>query len=337
MSSADRSKLTRRRMIGTITSSAAFLLGENFAQQPTDAQERVQADATKTATIIDSHIHLVDPKLPGVPLGATPNGISLDDTLERVAKTVREEMEQSDTVAAFCMPQYGKLPPDDILGVNRTLALRELVPNLHAIGIADPQRIAPDDRKQIEKLLAEKQVKALKCYLGYVHAMPSDLGYAWYFQMAQKYSIPIIFHTGDTYSRKAKLKYAHPLGVDEVVVDYPEVNFVLAHLGNPWITDAAEIIYKNNQLGAGGNVWTDLSGLLVGPQFATYSQSGVLDELKKKVRHAIGYSERPDRFLYGSDWPLSKMEVYRDFIREAVPEEHHQAIFSDNAKDLFKL
>ncbi len=51
------------------------------------------------------------------------------------------------------------------------------------------------------------------------------------FKWHMKYSIPIIFHTGDTYSRKAKLKYAHPLGVDEVVVDYPEVNFVLAPSG----------------------------------------------------------------------------------------------------------
>ena len=324
-----RTELTRRSMIGSMASAATFLIGKNFAQQPEIAQKPVAA--------IDVHIHLVDPQLPGVPLGAAPDGTSLDANLDLVAKAIREEMKSSNTAAALCMPQYGKLPKDDILGVNRTLELKKLVPDLHAIGIADPQRTAPEDRRQIEKLLEQKKVKALKCYLGYVHAMPSDPRYAWYFQMAQKYEIPIIFHTGDTYSRKAKLKYAYPLEVDEVVVDYPEVNFVLAHLGNPWITDTAELIYKNNQLGAGGNVWTDLSGLLVGPQFATYAKNGVLDELKKKVRLAIGYSERPDRFLYGSDWPLSRMNVYRDFIHDAVPEKHHQAIFSDNAKELFKL
>lgn len=329
MSRPTRTELTRRSMIGSMASAATFLIGKNFAQQPQIAQKPVEA--------IDVHIHLVDPQLPGVPLGAAPDGTSLNANLDIVAKAIRDEMKNSNTVAALCMPQYGNLPKNDILGVNRTLELKKLVPGLHAIGIADPKRTSPEDQKQIEKLLEQKEVKALKCYLGYVHAMPSDPGYVWYFEMAQKYDIPIIFHTGDTYSRKAKLKYAYPLEVDEVVVDYPGVNFVLAHLGNPWIEDTAELIYKNNQLGAGGNVWTDLSGLLVGPQFAAFAKNGVLDELKKKVRHAIGYSERSDRFLYGSDWPLSKMDVYRDFIHDTVPLEHHQAIFSDNAKGLFKL
>ena len=46
--------------------------------------------------------------------------------------------------------------------------------------------------------------------------------------------MPVFFHTGDTYSPEAKLKFAHPLGVDEVAVDHPDVKFVLCHLGNPW-------------------------------------------------------------------------------------------------------
>jgi hypothetical protein len=31
------------------------------------------------------------------------------------------------------------------------------------------------------------------------------------------------------------------------------------------------------------------------------------------------------------------MKVYRDFIREVVPGEYHQAVFYDNAKALFKI
>jgi predicted TIM-barrel fold metal-dependent hydrolase len=46
--------------------------------------------------------------------------------------------------------------------------------------------------------------------------------------------------------------------MDEVAVDHGDVRFVLAHLGNPWLIDAAEVIFKNP------NVWADLSGLLVG-------------------------------------------------------------------------
>ena len=46
--------------------------------------------------------------------------------------------------------------------------------------------------------------------------------------------------------------------MDEVAVDHPTREFVLAHVGNPWLTDAAEVVYKNL------NVWADLSGLVVG-------------------------------------------------------------------------
>ena len=73
-----------------------------------------------------------------------------------------------------------------------------------------------------------------------------------------KYHLPVIFHTGDNWSTTAKVKYAHPLRMDEVAVDHPEVRFVLAHFGNPWLIDAAEVVFKNP------NVWADLSGLFVG-------------------------------------------------------------------------
>ena len=59
------------------------------------------------------------------------------------------------------------------------------------------------------------------------------------------------------------------------------------------------------------------------------------DAVIDSVRKAMRYSECPDRFLFGSDWPLAPVNVHRDFIRELVPEEFHQAVFYDNAKKLF--
>src|SRR5208282_4375038 len=95
---------------------------------------------------------------------------------------------------------------------------------------------------------------------GYLHFHPADPAYRPYYELAARRRLPFIFHTGDTYSPYAKLKYAHPLGVDEVAVDHPDVRFVLAHVGNPWMIDAAEVVYKNV------NVWADLSGLIVGDE-----------------------------------------------------------------------
>ena len=129
------------------------------------------------------------------------------------------------------------------------------------------------------------------------------------------------------------MKYAHPLLIDEAAVDHPGVSFVMAHCGNPWLIDAAEVVYKNV------NVWADLSGLLVGDAdaFQDMERRGVLAEVAASVAHAIRYTERPDRFLYGSDWPLAPMSSYRAFAEMIVPEEHRQAIFTDNARTLFRL
>ena len=126
--------------------------------------------------------------------------------------------------------------------------------------IAQPDRSDRDHLRRVEETLATGRVVALKAYLGYVHAFPSDPGYRPYYELAERFKLPFIFHTGDTYSPYAKLKYAHPLHVDEVAVDYPNVRFVMAHVGNPWMIDAAEVVYKNV------NVWVDLSGLFIGSE-----------------------------------------------------------------------
>jgi predicted TIM-barrel fold metal-dependent hydrolase len=223
--------------------------------------------------------------------------------------------------------------PDDPLGVAETLTLARAVPGLFAIGVADPTRGDADHLRRVESVLATKQIRALKCYLGYLHYAPDHPGYRPYYELAERHQLPVIFHTGDTYSPCAKLRYAQPLLVDDVAVDHPKVKFVLAHLGNPWLTDAAEAVYKNV------NVWADLSGLVVGDadSFTAEERQETLEEARQALRRAFRYAERPNRFLYGSDWPLVPMAAYRSFIAAAIPELYHALIFEDNARVLFRL
>jgi predicted TIM-barrel fold metal-dependent hydrolase len=290
--------------------------------------------------VIDVHVHLVNPGLPGVPPASAPDGTPLDGPARAMAQAIQAEMKQAAVAHALCMP-CRESAPDDPLGIQRTRAVAALVPGLHLIGLADPERFDGDHLARAEEALKRGDVVALKAYLGYLHHKPNDPGYRPYYKLAAKYDVPVIFHTGDTYSQSAKVKYARPLFIDEVAVDFPETKFVIAHMGNPWLTDAAEVIYKNNwnRKGARRNVWADLSALLVGSgdDFETYRKDGALTAAIEDVRKAILFSECPDRFLFGSDWPLAPLRVYRDFIRELVPEQHHQAVFHDNARALFKL
>ncbi len=278
--------------------------------------------------MIDMHIHLVNSKLPG----SKTDQSHLDRAPEDVAALLTQQMQESGMQQVLAMGTIA-VSPDDPLGISSTLQIAQFVPGVHAVGVADPARTDTDHLRCVEDELKAGKVKALKGYSGYLYFGPDSPSYAPYYELAARYEVPFIFHTGDTYSTRAKVKYAHPLLVDEAAVDFPDVNFVMAHCGNPWLVDAAEVVYKN------ANVWADLSGLLVGDEsyFEEMSQRGTLAKVAQNVKDAMDYSERPDRFLYGSDWPLAPMTSYRRFVEIIVPEEQRQAIFSDNARELFRL
>lgn len=276
--------------------------------------------------MIDVHVHVVPPNLPGVgPLSA-----GLRASTQNVARVVRDQMVSAGVVACMAMGSYDG-GAEDPLGVRRTLQIAEEVEGLYAIGIMDPTRNDPDQLRRAEAQIAGGKVVALKGYLGYVHRYPNDPGYFPYYELAEKYRLPVFFHTGDTYSPYAKLKFAHPLHVDEVAVDFPKVTFVICHIGNPWTVDAAEVVYKNM------NVWADLSGLLIDPD-GDFTSPELIDARSaaiERVQATFNYAERPNRFLFGSDWPLAPIAAYAGFIREAIPELYHDQVFADNARVLF--
>jgi predicted TIM-barrel fold metal-dependent hydrolase len=278
--------------------------------------------------MIDTHIHVVAPRLPGA---GSLNPL-LDAALDVRAAALRREMQAAGVTHALAMGCWNA-PPDDPLGVAGTLTLAQTVPGLLAIGVADPTRCDSEHLRRVESALASRQIRAFKAYLGYLHYPPDHPGYRPYYELAERHQLPVVFHTGDTYSPFAKLRYAQPLLVDDVVVDYPKVKFVLAHLGNPWLTDAAEVVYKNI------NVWADLSGLAVGDAdgFTAEERQEMLQEVQQSVRRAFRYAERPNRFLYGSDWPLVPMASYRAFIAAIIPELYHPMVFEENARTLFRL
>jgi predicted TIM-barrel fold metal-dependent hydrolase len=278
--------------------------------------------------MIDAHIHVVPPRLPGV----GPLSPALEAGPVAAAGAVRQEMQAAGVTDALAMGCCA-VTEEDPLGVRDTLAVARSVPGLHAIGVADPRRTDVEHLRRVDAALAGRQVRALKGYLGYLHFGPDHAGYQPYYELAARHRVPFVFHTGDTYSAVAKLRYAHPLLVDDVAVDHPGVKFVLAHLGNPWLTDAAEVVYKNL------NVWADLSGLAVGggEAFSAQERQDTLQEARESLRRAFRYAERPNRFLYGSDWPLASMAAYRAFIASAIPEVYHPLVFDENARALFRL
>ncbi len=182
------------------------------------------------------------------------------------------------------------------------------------------------DWGHLARHLANGSIKGLKLYPGYEYYYPSDPICRPVYELAAQYDVPVMVHSGDTYSAKGKVKYSHPIHIDDIAVDHPDVNFVICHLGNPWLRDTAELLYKND------NVYADVSGLTL-TDFEERFEEFLLDEVKRMIR----YMGSPQKLLFGTDWPIAEMGPYCKFMEKLVEDEVRDLVMWKNAVDLFKL
>lgn len=263
--------------------------------------------------IIDCHVHLNN---------YYENNV---ETLPSCLDKLELEMRRNRIDQALVLTSYTVTPGRP---ATRTVvqAVRDK-PYLTVIAGLDYTKFQPDDLVEIADFVQAGKVRGLKLYPGYQPFYPLDPKWTPAFEFAALHKIPVMIHTGDTYSPKGKLKYAHPLNVDEVAVEFPDVKFVICHMGNPWIRDCMEVVYKN------ANVYTDMSGLTLGEfedRFEVF--------LRKQVSEMLSYGVEPDALLYGTDWPISSMESYLDFMKElAIPQKERRMIMAENAIELYGL
>jgi predicted TIM-barrel fold metal-dependent hydrolase len=176
-------------------------------------------------------------------------------------------------------------------------------------------------------------IVAFKCYIGY-HGRPEDPGYQPFYELAIEESLPVIFHTGD-FGGTGILEDAHPLRIDAIAGKYPSMRIVMAHMGNPWVMEAALVVDGHE------NVWADLSALHWGnpEELGAMLEAGELKSIKQGLlmsnwNEAMAVYGRYDRLLYGTDVP-PPWAIYRRFIEALIPKEHHVKVFRKNAEDLF--
>lgn len=205
--------------------------------------------------VIDAHIHFSDIKS----FHQTADEISFVDYSYNGHQ---KEFQNANVVLSIAMgltetdnmgfPDYEARTP---MGID----LEDKVPAniVYCAGI-NPYDLGEDALKRLEDELQKPAVAGIKIYLGYYPFYAYDEVYEPVYALAEKYGAPVVFHTGDTYSERGLLKYSHPLAIDEVAVKHRNINFMMAHFGDPWTLTGAEIIYKNR------NVYADLSGIIVG-------------------------------------------------------------------------
>ena len=263
--------------------------------------------------IIDCHVHLNNYH--------EEVAVSLDQSLDKL----QESMAVAGVDYSLVLTSYLVSPhrPSTAAVVK---AIAE-IPNVGVVAGISYSNYRERDLRELADFLKDGLVKGLKLYPGYEPFFPPDKRLKVVYDLAEEFGVPVMIHSGDTYSAKGKLKFSHPLEIDEVAVDFPNVKFVICHLGNPWLKDCMEVVYKNP------NVYTDISGLVLG-EFTEAFEEYMVDEIKD----AILYAGDPRFFLFGTDWPICSMKSYVKFVKQlGLSDDAYHAMMYENARQLFKL
>ena len=264
-------------------------------------------------TIIDCHVHLNHYE--------GTKYLPLEDRKELLLRTMHE----SNVDHSIILSSY-KVNPDRP-STEQLIEVTSKQDNLSIVAGFSIDGHNDEDFQDCRKWLKDGLIRGMKLYCGYEHYYPYDKRYQRVYDLCVEYGVPVMIHTGDTFSSKGKLKYSHPLNIDEIAVDNPELKIIICHIGNPWIQDCEEIIYKNK------NAYADISGLVLG-EFTHYFEDFMVD----KVREFLNYAGEPRYLLYGSDWPLSSMDSYLNFAAKLELTQHsRELLMFRNARALFKI
>ncbi|MBU1700792.1 MAG: amidohydrolase family protein [Candidatus Eisenbacteria bacterium] len=137
------------------------------------------------------------------------------------------------------------------------------------------------------------------------------------YETAQHLKLPVAFHTGTSSFPGARSRLGHPMLIDDVAIDFPELTILLAHSGRPlWYDEAVFLARRHSHL------YLDLSSI----------PARRIPEILPRLEMIA------DKVLYGSDWPgpgvPSLQECLTDFIELDIPLEVKTKILIENGNRL---
>jgi uncharacterized protein len=272
--------------------------------------------------IIDAHVHCSDKRK--------------DDQLRHYAQLnglrynlgeLLEKMEAKGVEAALLLspPMRGGLPLPNPEVVRLCERSRDA---LFPVFTVEPQKGAVKEALK----LADAQrgsLKGFKIWLGYRRVFAGDQVFAPLYDYAEEHDLPVLFHTGDTATSTGSLVHSHPLTLDELANEREGLKIVVCHLGNPWILDTAELLYKH------ANVHADISGLVVGSGGYTKEYMAML---ARRISEAVYYAGGAEKLLFGTDYPVETHEDGLSLVSALkVTQADREKILWRNASRLFKI
>jgi len=199
---------------------------------------------------------------------------------------------------------------------------REHPERLLAVGGLRPDH--PDPAKEVGRLAEELHLRAIKLHPPHQGFRPNAYvdgeipGLRELYGACVRYDLPVIFHTGTSVFPRARNRFADPMMLDDVAVDFPDLTIVLAHGGRPIWMESAVFLTRRFP-----NVWLEVSGI---------PPSRLLEYFPTLPRLA-------DKVLFGTDWPgpgVKDIRVNLDAFRAlGLPAAACERILEENPLRVF--
>ena len=235
--------------------------------------------------IIDFHTHFVrkcflHPTWLNLLEELNPEFYSKIDEFSNNAELFTAYLKSQGVRYAVVLPEWapatsGFVPTEEVIeycrGQDMLIPFTSLNPNTH-----------PDLAPQLESYVKDCGVKGLKLHPSYQFFYPNEARLYPLYAKAQELGVPIIFHIGSSIFRGTRLKYCDPIHLDDIAIDFPDLNIIMAHSGRGFWYDACFFLSRLHK-----NVYMDITGLP--PQ----NLLSYFPELEKNA----------DKVIFGSDWP----------------------------------
>jgi L-fuconolactonase len=279
--------------------------------------------------IIDTHVHLWDPRCFRIPwLDGAPQ-INQTYALKEYA-----EHTQGVTIEAMVYLEVDVAPSYRLLEAQWVNALADEEPRLRAIVPSAPLEDGDCARSYLEALKAlGPRVKGVRRLL---QAEPDDAS-----ALRPDFVRGVQALADYDFSFDICIFHRQLPAVIELVRRCPEVRFILDHLGKPDIKAGLRDPWQAHirALAALPNVVCKISGMVTEADHARWT----VDDLRpyfETVYDAFG----PDRVMFGGDWPVVLLaSSYKrwvetvDALTQGLSEDDRRKLWAENAKRVYRL
>jgi hypothetical protein len=194
--------------------------------------------------------------------------------------------------------------------------------NPRFIGFSSVDPRSKDAPRMLERAVVGLGLKGLKLNPALQGFFINDREHAFpVYQTCSELKIPLLIHCGMSWAPTAQARYAHPLMLEEVAQEFPNLRIIIAHFGWPWVSDAVMLAIKYP------NIYLDTAILYSGTPADAYrkvlGEEVGLDVIERSLR---------DKILFGSNYPrVDIRRSVRGIQSLKINETLKKKIMSENA------